>query len=249
MGRLDGKVALVTGASRGLGRGIARAFAAEGAAIGVNFHSGEEAAKAVASAIERDGGRAVLLRADVTDPGHVQAMVGRLVDAFGRVDILVNNAGLLNRVPIQEMSVETWDRMIAVHLRGMFLCTRFVVPHMLRQGGGSIINMTGTFGIKGGEFFTHLSAAKAGMIGFTRALAREVGPQKIRVNAICPAMIRTELIEHLPQQALDDLVASYPLRRIGEVQDVVNCALFLASSDADFITGQTLAPAGGDVMP
>lgn len=249
MGRLDGKVALITGASRGLGRGIALAFAAEGAAVGVNFQASTAAAKEVASAIERGGGRAALLGADVTDPDHVQGMVGRLVEAFGRVDILVNNAGLLNRAPIQEMSVETWDRMIAVHLRGMFLCTRFAVPHMLRQGGGAIINMTGTFGIKGGEFFTHLSAAKAGMIGFTRALAREVGPHKIRVNAICPAMIRTELIEHLPQKALDDLVQTYPLRRIGEVEDVVKCALFLASSDADFITGQTLAPAGGDVMP
>ena len=246
--KLAGKVALVTGGSRGLGRGIAEGFAAEGARIIVNYVKDAKAAEAVVKKVEAEGSEAIAVQADVGDADAVQNMVNTAIKRFGTVDILVNNAGLLKPVPLAEMAVEVWDKMIQTHLRGMFLCTRFIIPHMLKQRSGKIINMTGTFGILGGENFTHLSAAKAGMIGFTRALAREVGKQGIHVNAIAPAIIRTDLYNYMPADVRDAIVGAYPLGRVGEVEDVVATAMFLATKDSDYFTGQTLCPAGGDVM-
>jgi 3-oxoacyl-[acyl-carrier protein] reductase len=246
--RLAGKVALVTGGSRGLGRGIAEGFAAEGANVVVNYVKDAAAAEAVVCKIKSLGADAIAVKADVGDEASVRGMVDAGLAKFGKVDILVNNAGLLNAVPLAQMSVETWDEMIRTHLRGMFLCTRFVIPHMIAQKGGKVINVTGTFGIVGGADFTHLSAAKAGMIGFTRALAREVGKQGINVNAISPAIIRTDLYNFMPDNVRDEIVGAYPLGRVGEVEDVASTALFLATKDSDFFTGQTLCPAGGDVM-
>jgi 3-oxoacyl-[acyl-carrier protein] reductase len=247
-GRLAGKVALVTGGSRGLGRGIAQGFAAEGAKVVVNYLKDENAANAVVAAITKNGGAAITVRADIGEVEDVTRMVGTAVEQFGTIDVLVNNAGMLNSAKLADMSVETWDGMIKVHLRGMFLCTRFVIPHMLKQKSGKIINMSGTFGVSGGAEFTHMSAAKAGMIGFTRALAREVGHDGINVNAIAPAIIRTDLYNFMPDDVRDSIVGAYPLGRVGEVEDVVATALFLATKDGDFFTGQTLCPAGGDVM-
>jgi 3-oxoacyl-[acyl-carrier protein] reductase len=246
--RLAGKVALVTGGGRGLGRGIAEGFAAEGANVVVNYVKDAASAEAVVAKVKGLGADAVAVRADVGDEHAVQGMVDTGLEAFGKIDILVNNAGLLNAVPLAQMSIETWDEMIRTHLRGMFLCTRFVIPHMLERKSGKIINVTGTFGIVGGADFTHLSAAKAGMIGFTRALAREVGKQGIHVNAIAPAIIRTDLYNFMPESTRDEIVGAYPLGRVGEVADVVATAMFLASKDSDFFTGQTLCPTGGDVM-
>jgi 3-oxoacyl-[acyl-carrier protein] reductase len=247
-GRLAGKVALVTGGSRGLGRGIAEGFAQEGADIIVNYVRDAAAAAAVVAKVKAAGADAIAVQADVGDESAVRSMVDTGIEKFGTIDVVVNNAGLLNSVPLAEMSVETWDEMIRTHLRGMFLCTRFVIPHMLKQKSGKIINMTGTFGVVGGAEFTHLSAAKAGMIGFTRALAREVGKQGINVNAIAPAIIRTDLYNFMPDNVRDEIVGAYPLGRVGEVDDVVATALFLATRDSDYFTGQTLCPAGGDVM-
>ncbi len=246
--RLTGKVALITGGSRGLGRGIAEGFASEGANVIVNYVKDASAADAVVAKIKTLGGDAIAVKADVGDEHAVQAMVDAGMKKFGKIDILVNNAGLLNAVTLEKMSIDTWDQMIRTHLRGMFLCTRFVIPHMLKQKSGKVINVTGTFGILGGAEFTHLSAAKAGMIGFTRALAREVGKQGIHVNAICPAIIRTDLYNFMPDNVRDEIVGAYPLGRVGEVEDIVSTAMFLATKDSDFFTGQTLCPAGGDVM-
>lgn len=246
--RLEGKVALVTGASRGLGRAAALAFAREGATVGLSYRQAEESARAVLEEIEGAGGRGLLLRADVREADSVEAMAKALHERCGRIDILLNNAGVLNAVPLAEMSVQTWDDMIATHLRGVFLCSRFVIPYMLEQGAGKIINMSGSFGVQGAPGFTHLSAAKAGIIGFTRALAREVGPRGIHVNAVAPAMIETELIADMPREKLDALVAGYPLRRAGTPEEVTATLLFLASAESDFYTGQTLCPAGGEVM-
>ncbi|MBV9860044.1 MAG: 3-oxoacyl-ACP reductase FabG [Alphaproteobacteria bacterium] len=247
-GRLAGKVALVTGGSRGLGRGIAEGFAAEGAKIVVNYVKDAGAAGSVVERVKSEGGNALAIQADVGDAQSVENMIRHAVGAFGTIDILVNNAGLLNSMRLDQMPIEVWDEMIRTHLRGMFLCTRFAIPHMVAQKSGNVINMTGTFGVSGGAEFAHLSAAKAGMIGFTKALAREVGPDGIRVNAIAPAIIRTDLYNHMPDEVRDAIVATYPLRRVGEVEDVVGCALFLATKDSAFVTGQTLCPAGGDVM-
>jgi 3-oxoacyl-[acyl-carrier protein] reductase len=246
--RLAGKVALVTGGSRGLGRGIAESFASEGANVVVNYLKDAAAADDVVAAIKSLGCDALAVKADVGDELAVQSMVDESLAKFGKIDILVNNAGLLNSVPLAEMSIDTWDQMIRTHLRGMFLCTRFVIPHMIKQKSGKVINVTGTFGVIGGADFTHLSAAKAGMIGFTRALAREVGKQGINVNAICPAIIRTDLYNFMPDNVRDEIVGAYPLGRVGEVEDVASTAMFLATKDSDFFTGQTLCPAGGDVM-
>lgn len=247
-GKLAGKIALVTGGSRGLGRGIAEGFAGEGAKVIVNYLRDENAATAAVDAIKKAGSDAIAVRANVSDVKDVTDMIGRAVEKFGRIDILVNNAGMLNSFKLAEMPVEIWDEMINVHLRGMFLCTRFVIPHMLKQKSGKIINMSGTFGVTGGAEFTHMSAAKAGMIGFTRALAREVGHDGINVNCIAPAIIRTDLYNFMPEDVRDSIVGAYPLGRVGEVKDVVATALFLATEDGDYFTGQTLCPAGGDIM-
>ena len=247
-GRLAGKVAVVTGGSRGLGRGIAEGFGAEGARVVVNYLQDEKAAREVADALRNNGSDAITVRANVGEVDDVRTMMDTAVKEFGTLDILVNNAGMLNSFRLAEMSVETWDSMIKVHLRGMFLCTRFAIPHMLKQKSGKIINMSGTFGVSGGAEFTHMSAAKAGMIGFTRALAREVGHDGINVNCIAPAIIRTDLYNFMPDDVRDSIVGAYPLGRVGEVRDIVATALFLATEDGSYFTGQTLCPAGGDVM-
>jgi 3-oxoacyl-[acyl-carrier protein] reductase len=246
--RLAGQVALVTGGGRGLGRGIAEGFGAEGANVVVNYMKDSASAEAAVAKIKAAGADAIAVQADVGDEKSVRGMIDACIKKFGRLDILVNNAGHLNSSPLSEMSVAMWDEMIRIHLRGMFLCTRFSIPHMLKQKSGRIINMTGTFGVSGGADFTHMSAAKAGMIGFTRALAREVGKQGIHVNAIAPAIIRTDLYNFMPDSVRDEIVGAYPLGRVGEVEDIVATALFLATKDGDFFTGQTLCPAGGDVM-
>jgi 3-oxoacyl-[acyl-carrier protein] reductase len=247
-GRLAGKVAVVTGGSRGLGRGIAEGFGAEGARVVVNYLQDEKAAREVADILRSNGSDAITVRANVGEVDDVRTMMDTAVKEFGTIDILVNNAGMLNSFRLAEMSVETWDSMIKVHLRGMFLCTRFAIPHMLKQKSGKIINMSGTFGVSGGADFTHMSAAKAGMIGFTRALAREVGHDGINVNCIAPAIIRTDLYNFMLDDVRDSIVGAYPLGRVGEVRDVVATALFLATEDGSYFTGQTLCPAGGDVM-
>ncbi|KAA0970904.1 SDR family oxidoreductase [Aureimonas fodinaquatilis] len=246
-GRLNGRTAIVTGGAKGIGRAIAQAYAAEGASLMIadrNFSG----AQATAQAIEAEGGVAAAFATDVTSTADVVDMVAATVQRFGTVDILVNNAGLLNACLLTDMSPEIWDDMIAVHMRGMFLCCRFAVPHMQAGGRGTIINMSGSFGVSGAASFTHLSAAKAGMIGFTQALAREVGPDNIRVNAIAPAIVETDLATGMSNDAIAATVATYPLRRAGTVSDIVPTAVFLASDDSAFYTGQTLCPAGGAVM-
>jgi 3-oxoacyl-[acyl-carrier protein] reductase len=247
-GRLAGKVALVTGGSRGLGRGIAEGFGAEGANVVVNYLQDEKAANVVVDTVRKSGSDAIALRANIGEVEDVTGMIDTAIKRFSTIDVLVNNAGMLNSFKLADMTVETWDSMIKVHLRGMFLCTRFAIPYMLKQKSGKIINMSGTFGVSGGAEFTHMSAAKAGMIGFTRALAREVGHDGINVNCIAPAIIRTDLYNFMPDDVRDAIVGGYPLGRVGEVADVVATALFLATRDGDYFTGQTLCPAGGDVM-
>ncbi len=248
MKRLEGRVALVTGGSRGLGRGIALAFAGEGAKIAFNYLQAEDAAREVVGEIEQKGGEALARKADVTDSAEVEGLVDAALSRFGRIDILVNNAGVAAPQAFTEMTIDDWDGLLAVHLRGMFLASHFVVPAMVKQGKGNIITMVGSFGIQPEANWTHLSTAKAGMIGFTRSLARELGEQGVRVNAVCPAMTKTEMIEKFDPDVLEGLRQRYPLKRLGEIKDVTATVLFLASDDADYFTGQTLAPCGGDVM-
>jgi len=247
MGQLEGKTALVTGAGRGIGRSIALALARAGADVGVNDVRLDEQLRGVVAEIVALGCRAWSLPADVADAGAVETMVQKLLGEAGQIDVLVTNAGIMERGALHEMSPAQWDNMIAVHLRGTFLCTRYVLPAMLERGNGKIITMGSQIGQIGREGWVHYAAAKGGIIAFTKALAREVGPRGVHVNCIAPGPISTG---SAPGDEDGDahLREALPLRRFGTVDDVAPTAVFLASSDSDYYTGQTLGPNGGDVM-
>lgn len=247
MGQLDGKIALVTGAAHGIGRAIALAFAREGADVGVNDLRHDDALAGLVREITALGQRAWPLPADVSDAVAVEAMAVTLLRDAGRIDVLVTNAGIAERVPLHEMSPRQWDRMIEVHLRGTFLCVRYVLPAMLARGDGRIITLGSQIGQIGREGWTHYAAAKGGIIAFTKALAREVGPRGIGVNCIAPGPINTGIAAG-DDEADARLRTALPLRRFGTVDDVAPTAVFLASSASDYYAGQTLGPNGGDVM-
>jgi 3-oxoacyl-[acyl-carrier protein] reductase len=249
MTRLAGRTALVTGGSGGIGAAIAAAFGRAGARVAVHYHRQAARAAAVAAQVEAAGGEAFSVPADVTDGASVREMVEATLARYGAIDVLVNNAGILDRALVHEMADEVWDRMMATNLRSVFLCTRAVLPHMLARGSGAIINMSSTLAQKGITGHAHYAAAKGGIIAFTRALAREVGPKGIRVNCIAPGPIETEMIGPLNDEARRRGSALFALRRFGVPEDVAPTAVFLASDDAGYYAGQTLCPNGGDVMP
>jgi 3-oxoacyl-[acyl-carrier protein] reductase len=256
MGRLDGKTALVTGASRGLGAGIALAFARQGADVAVNYLDRKDQAAAVADQIQALGRRAVVVQADCTNEVQVRAMVDRVVEAFGEIRILVNNAGILSNVPFVEMPTSVWDEMIASHLRSHFLVTRECVRHMRQlaprageRRAAKVINVTSVIAQKGGRGATgivHYAAAKAGVIGLTKALAGELAPL-IAVNAISPGTHPTDILAAMPEE-WKEAKARELLLGLGTVDDVAWTAVFLASAESDYFTGQVLAPNGGDMM-
>lgn len=244
--RLAGKTALVTGAGSGIGQAIAERFAAEGARVTVAGRTRESVAQTVAHITGR-GGAAMPAGADVTDAAAVQAMVADTLSAMGSIDILVNNAGKAIGDGILETDVDTWDLDLAVVLRSVFVCTKAVLPGMIAQRQGAIVNISSVNGMTGlGE--EGYSAAKAGMINFTQNVAIRYGPSRIRANCICPSTIRTpiwdDVLERDPN-VFERLAAWYPLGRVGEPDDVANAALFLASDEASWITGATLAVDGG----
>jgi len=247
MGELTGSKVLVTGGSSGIGRGIVERFSAEGAEVGINCPPAEtETASNVVETIEEEGGTASDFVADVSDADAVRSMATEVEERFGAIDVLVNNAGILTTSPLAEMSIETWDEMIGVNLRGVFLTTRFLLPRLFESDGGKIINVASQLGFVGKANLVHYCASKGGIIAFTRALARELAPE-ITVNAIAPGPIDTS-ISDTTQEERRRTEESLPMKRIGKVEDVVPTALFLASSDSDYYTGQTLSPDGGDAM-
>lgn len=248
MGKLDGKRAIVTGGARGIGRAIAGLFAAEGADVAVVDALDRREGGAVLREIEGHGRRALYKRADVSDESQVRGMVEEVLGSFGRVDVLVNNAGVLSRAPLHEMAVGEWDRVLGVNLRGTFLCSRFVLAHMLDRGEGRIINVASQIGQIGAAGLSHYSASKGGVIAFTKALAREAAPRGVLVNAIAPGPIKTGIMP--PGSEAEDRAreAALPVGRFGEAWEVAPTAVFLASEDGSYYVGQTLGPNGGDVM-
>jgi 3-oxoacyl-[acyl-carrier protein] reductase len=239
----------VTGAGRGIGRAIAIELARQGAHVvlsDVNLQS----AQAVASEVEQVGGESLAVRADVSSEEEVGEMVRQAVERFSRIDILVNNAGLVTTGPVTEISGETWDRTMAVNLKGVFLCSKSVFPMMMQQNDGRIINIASVAGKRGGGLHGNscYAATKGGVIAFTKSLAREGGPYNIRVNAITPALIKTDMLESLSQDKLEAIVEALPLRRMGKAEDVAAAVCFLASDASSFMTGEIMDVDGGLMM-
>ncbi|MCL5959953.1 MAG: 3-oxoacyl-ACP reductase FabG [Chloroflexi bacterium] len=244
--RLQNKVALVTGAASGMGRGIALAYAGEGATVAAVDRSADRLEELVAQA-QGSAGSVTTWAADVSDATQVEAMVSSVVERFGRVDVLTNVAGIVTQSLLAEMSISMWNQMIAVNLGSVFLCTRFVLPHMLERKSGRIISFASQLGYKGAPELVHYCAAKGAVIAFTKALALEVAPH-ILVNAIAPGPIDTPLLANISPEWRAMKEAELPLRRFGRVDEVVPTAVFLASDESSYYTGQTLGPNGGDVM-
>jgi 3-oxoacyl-[acyl-carrier protein] reductase len=255
MGTLEGRTALVTGASRGIGRAIALAFASEGADVAISYlprydrdRPKPDSALEVAREVEDIGRRAVVIEADVSSVDDVRAMVDTAVAELGRVDVLVNNAGFATVAWVEEMDVETWDTMIAGHLRGTFLVTRAVLPGMLERGDGRIINVASQLAHVGRERLAHYCAAKAGIIGFTKSLAREVADRGVLVNCIAPGPVDTGIVPDVPGGPDVDFIGLIPLHRLATPDEIAPTAVFLASAASTYYVGQTLGPNGGDVM-
>jgi 3-oxoacyl-[acyl-carrier protein] reductase len=248
MDKLRGKVAIVTGGARGIGGSIAAAFAAEGADVAIADRLGAEVAAPVIEQIEAAGRKALFVPTDVSDEAQVRAMVDRVYAELGDVDILVNNAGTVSQHFFHELPVEEFDRVLSINLRGVFLCTRFVLPRMLERGSGNVINVASQLGQIGGVEMVHYSASKAGVIGLTKALAREVSTKGIRVNAIAPGPILTDMMAEETEEWAAQKLSELPIGRFGEAYEVAPTAVFLASDESSYYVGQTLCPNGGDVM-
>ncbi len=248
MGDLSGKVAIVTGASRGIGRAIALELARRGAAVVVNYHTNEAAAQEVVAEIERAGGRALAVQADVSQAEEAKRLVDTATEVFGQVDILVNNAGVTRDTLLLRMSEEDWDVVLNTNLKGAFHCIKAAARTMVRRRFGRIINITSVAGLAGNVGQANYCAAKAGLIGLTKAVAKELGPRNITVNAVAPGFVETDMTVNLPQDLKDTAIRMTPLGRAGTPEDIAKAVAFLASDEAAFITGQVLSVDGGMVM-
>jgi len=251
MEKLEGQIALVTGASRGIGREISLAFAREGADVVCNYNRSEDHARSLVEEIQSLGRSAIAVQADVAHEDQVERLVTAAMERFGRIDTLVNNAGFATLYKVVDMPITAWDGLIAAHLRGTFLMCHAVLPHMLERKDGRIINISSQLAYKGRGGWAHYSAAKAGIIAFTRVLAHEVSRDGIRVNCIAPGPIDTDIVPPDAQPVngqSNRVIQDLPIGRIGTVEEVAPTAVFLASSDSTYYVGQTLGPNGGDVM-
>ena len=245
---LVGKAALVTGASRGIGRAIALELAKAGADVAINFAGNQAAAQEVADAICALGRKAILVQGDVANTEVALEIVNRVVAEFGKIDILVNNAGITRDGLLMRMKESDWDAVLTTNLKGVFNCTKAAIKPMMKQRAGKIVNIASVVGIMGNAGQANYAAAKAGCLGFTKSVAKEVASRGINVNAVAPGFIVTDMTKVLPEKTKEDMAKNIPLQRAGTPKDVANAVLFLVSEEAAYITGQTINVDGGMVM-
>lgn len=245
---LGAKTVIITGASRGIGKTMALLFAIKGYNVLINYNRSENEAFRLYSKLNDKGLNIALFKADVSKREQVDTMINYCIRRFGKVDILINNAGMSQQKLFTDISEYEWDEMININLKGVFNCSQSVSKHMLWQKSGKIINISSVWGMVGASCEVHYSAAKAGVIGLTKALAKELGPSNIQVNCIAPGIIKTDMLSSFSEDELNELKDTTPLMRLGKSKDIASCALFLASENADFITGQVISPNGGFVI-
>lgn len=245
---LAGKVALVTGGSRGIGRAIALAMAIEGADVAINYLQNEAKANGACKEISAAGRKCVAIKADISSWQQTELLIEKTIAEFGKIDILVNNAGITRDNLLLRMKLEDWNDVIASNLTGVFNCSKLALKPMLKQKWGRIINITSVVGLVGNAGQSNYAAAKAGLIGFTKSLAKEVASRNILVNAIAPGFIATDMTDGLSAEDKTKLLTGVPLGRFGNPEDVASVVTFLASERANYITGQTIAVDGGMVM-
>ncbi|MFC5541285.1 3-oxoacyl-[acyl-carrier-protein] reductase [Ureibacillus sp. FSL W7-1570] len=248
MGKLEGKTAVVTGASRGIGRAIALELAKEGANVVVNYGGSKEKAEEVVEEILKMGQKAIAVQANVADNESVQNLMKTALDEFGSIDILVNNAGITRDNLLMRMKEDEWDDVIETNLKGVFLCTKAVTRQMMKQRSGRIINIASVVGVTGNAGQANYTAAKAGVIGLTKTTARELASRNILVNAVAPGFITTEMTDALPEDVKNTMLTQIPLGKFGQPEHVAKAVVFLASEDAEYITGQVLHVDGGIAM-
>ncbi|MFJ7933108.1 3-oxoacyl-[acyl-carrier-protein] reductase [Sporosarcina sp. NPDC096371] len=248
MGKFEGKAAIVTGASRGIGREIALLLAKEGARVAVNYSGSKDKADEVVNLIVESGGEAFAIQADVSNADSVKAMVDQTLETFGSIDILVNNAGITRDNLLMRMKDDEWDDVISINLKGVFLCTKGVTRQMMRQRAGKIVNVASIVGVSGNAGQANYVAAKAGVIGFTKTVAKELASRNINVNAVAPGFITTDMTDALNEDVKGQMLSTIPLGKLGSPADVAKTVLFLLSDDAAYITGQTIHVDGGMVM-
>ncbi|MBM7540542.1 3-oxoacyl-[acyl-carrier-protein] reductase [Amphibacillus cookii] len=245
---MTSKVAIVTGASRGIGRAIALDLAERGYHVAINYAGNEEKANEVVAEITAKGSQALAYKANVSDEVEVKAMVKKVIETFGRIDVLVNNAGITRDNLLMRMKTEEFDQVIDTNLKGVFLCMKAVTRQMMKQKQGRIINISSVVGISGNPGQANYVAAKAGVIGMTKTAAKELAPRNILVNAIAPGFITTDMTDELNDELKAQLLELIPLQRLGKAEDVAHAVGFLASDQANYITGQTLQIDGGMAM-
>lgn len=242
MGLLDGKVALVTGGTRGIGKGICQKFAEEGATVVFTYLSSDEKAKALQSEL---GENCLAVKSDAAQLDQAEALINQIVEKYGQLDVVVNNAGITRDNLLMRMKEEDWDAVMNTNLKSVFNITKAVQRTMLKQRSGSIINITSIVGVQGNAGQANYAASKAGIIGFTKSIAKELGSRSIRCNAIAPGFIETEMTEALDEKVVEEWRQQIPLKRGGSPEDVANTAVFLASDLSAYVTGQTISVCGG----